>query len=85
MIARSPTSGTRRSRSTSAAATASRVDDPVINGDGLVGHVTAVTGGTAQVTLITDHASAVTAKVVGKRREGVVQPVVGDPGSSTST
>ena len=30
------------------------VDDPVVNGDGLVGTVSAVTGGSAQVTLIAD-------------------------------
>ena len=41
-----------------------RVDDPVITGDGLVGRVTDTTAGTAQVTLITDHRSAVSAKVV---------------------
>ena len=40
------------------------VDDPVVNGDGLVGKVTAVTGGAAQVTLISDQLSAVSAKVV---------------------
>ena len=48
--------------------TASRVDDPVINGDGLVGTVSSVDRGSAQVTLITDHASAVPAKVVPRRR-----------------
>ena len=39
------------------------VDDPVISGDGLVGRVASVEGGSSQVTLITDHASAVSAKV----------------------
>jgi len=33
------------------------VDDPVVNGDGLVGTVAAVTGGTARVTLIADHSA----------------------------
>ena len=46
------------------------VDDPVVNGDGLVGTVTAVTGGSAQVTLIADHSSAVSAKVVPVGRPG---------------
>ena len=41
-----------------------RVDDPVITGDGLVGRVTDTTAGTAQVTLITDHRSAVSATTV---------------------
>jgi rod shape-determining protein MreC len=57
-----------------------RVDDPVVNGDGLVGRVSAVTGGSAQVTLIADHSSAVTAKVVPLAAQGLIRPTVGDPG-----
>jgi rod shape-determining protein MreC len=56
-----------------------RVNDPVVNGDGLVGKVSAVTGGSAQVTLIADHSSAVTAKVVPLAVQGVIRPNVGDP------
>jgi rod shape-determining protein MreC len=56
------------------------VDDPLVNGDGLVGTVSAVTGGSAQVTLIADHSSAVSAKVVPLAVQGVVRPNVGDPG-----
>jgi rod shape-determining protein MreC len=56
------------------------VDDPVVSGDGLVGTVGAVTGGTAQVTLIADHSSRVTAKVVPSGVQGVIRPEVGDPG-----
>jgi rod shape-determining protein MreC len=56
------------------------VGDPVVNGDGLVGQVTAVTGGSAQVTLIADHSSAVSAKIVPGGVEGVLKPSVGDPG-----
>jgi rod shape-determining protein MreC len=55
------------------------VDDPVVNGDGLVGTVTAVTGGTARVTLIVDHSSAVSAKIVPSGIQGVMKPSVGDP------
>ncbi len=55
------------------------VDDPVINGDGLVGKVTAVTGGSARVTLIADHSSAVSAKIVPSGTQGVMKPSVGDP------
>ena len=55
------------------------VDDPVVNGDGLVGTVSAVTGGSAQVTLIADHSSAVSAKVVPSGIQGVIRPTVGDP------
>ena len=55
------------------------VSDPVVNGDGLVGTVSAVTGGSAQVTLIADHSSAVSAKVVPVAVQGVIRPNVGDP------
>lgn len=57
-----------------------RVHDPVVNGDGLVGTVSAVTGGSAQVTLIADHSSAVSAKIVPSGVQGVLKPSVGDPG-----
>lgn len=56
------------------------VDDPVVNGDGLVGKVSAVTGGSARVTLIADHSSGVGAKIVPGGVQGVMKPVVGDPG-----
>lgn len=56
------------------------VDDPVVNGDGLVGTVEAVTGGSARVTLIADHSSAVGAKIVPGGMQGVMKPLVGDPG-----
>lgn len=63
-----------------------RVDQPVVNGDGLVGKVTAVTGGASQITLLTDHASGVSARVLtpivtdsGNGITGVVQPAVGRP------
>jgi rod shape-determining protein MreC len=55
------------------------VDDPVITGDGLVGRITDTTTGTAQVTLITDHRSAVSATVVPSGPSGVLKPEVGDP------
>jgi rod shape-determining protein MreC len=56
-----------------------RVDDPVISGEGLVGLVASVQGGSAQVTLIADHASAVSAKVLPGGVQGVVRPDVGNP------
>jgi len=55
------------------------VNDPVISGDGLVGLVASTQGGSAQVTLITDHTSAVSAKVVPGGVQGVVRPDVGNP------
>lgn len=55
------------------------VDDPVVNGDGLVGTISAVTAGSARVTLIADHSSAVSAKIVPSGIQGVMKPAVGDP------
>jgi len=55
------------------------VDDPVISGDGLVGLVASAQGGSAQVTLITDHTSGVSAKVVPEGVQGVIRPDIGDP------
>jgi rod shape-determining protein MreC len=55
-----------------------RVDQPVINGEGLVGKVTSVTGGTATVTLITDGKSSVPAQIEPDGAHGIVQPSVGD-------
>jgi rod shape-determining protein MreC len=55
------------------------VDDPVIGGDSLVGLVASVQGGSAEVKLITDHTSAVSAKVVPGGVQGVIRPDVGNP------
>ena len=56
-----------------------RLDQPVIAARGLVGKVTQVTGGTAEVRLITDASSAVTAQVVPAGASGAVRPLVGKP------
>ena len=55
------------------------VDQPVIAARGLIGKVTQVTGGTAEVRLITDASSAVTAQVMPEGASGVVRPQVGNP------
>jgi rod shape-determining protein MreC len=55
------------------------VNDPVINGEGLVGKVTAVAPEAAQVSLITDSAVKVSARVAGSRQAGILQPKVGNP------
>jgi rod shape-determining protein MreC len=54
-------------------------NDPVITGDGLVGRVTDTTRGTSLVRLITDHRSAVSARVLPNGPQGVVEPQAGDP------
>jgi len=59
------------------------VDDPVISADGLVGSVSGVTHGSAQVTLITDPDSRVSGKIARNGTQGVVTPVVGDPNDLT--
>jgi rod shape-determining protein MreC len=55
------------------------VDDPVMSGAGLAGRVASVQGGSAQVTLLTDHTSGVSAKVLPGGAQGLVRPEVGDP------
>jgi rod shape-determining protein MreC len=54
-------------------------DQPVVTGDGLVGKISAVSSDAAQVTLITDHTSGVSAQVVPDGANGLVKPRVGDP------
>jgi len=56
-----------------------QVDDPVIAGEGLVGQVASVQPSSSRVTLITDHASAVSAKVLPGGAQGVVRPEIGNP------
>lgn len=58
-----------------------RVDDPVVAGDGVgvVGLVASVQGGSAQVTLLSDHTSGISAKVLPGGAQGVVRPEIGDP------
>jgi rod shape-determining protein MreC len=46
---------------------------------GLAGKITRVTGGTAEVTLITDESSGVAAQVMPAGASGVVKPEVGNP------
>jgi rod shape-determining protein MreC len=56
-----------------------RRNQPVIAAGGLIGKVSDVTGGTAEVTLITDASSAVSAQVMPNGATGIVHPVVGNP------
>jgi rod shape-determining protein MreC len=56
-------------------------DDPVVDGNGLVGRVKTVTSGTAIVTLLTDHTFGAQAEVLTSAASdlGTVAPDVGDP------
>jgi rod shape-determining protein MreC len=56
-----------------------RLNDPVVNGEGLVGKVTQVASDAAQVSLITDNEVGVSAMVNSSGVNGIVQPKVGDP------
>jgi rod shape-determining protein MreC len=56
-----------------------RENQPVIAAGGLIGKLTSVTGGTAEVRLITDGQSGVSAQVFPAGVTGVVRPEVGDP------
>jgi rod shape-determining protein MreC len=56
-----------------------RVNDPVINDEGLVGKVAQVASDGAQVTLITDSSVGVSARIGTSGATGIVQPKVGDP------
>jgi len=50
-----------------------RVDDPVVNADGLVGRVTRVASRTARIQLLTDQGAAVSAIDLRTRAEGIVR------------
>ncbi|HEX5853507.1 MAG TPA: rod shape-determining protein MreC [Solirubrobacteraceae bacterium] len=56
-----------------------RVNDPVVNGEGLVGRVASVVSDGAQVDLITDSSMGVSARIGTSSATGIVQPKVGDP------
>jgi rod shape-determining protein MreC len=58
-----------------------QVNDPVIDGEGLIGKVTATAPDGAQVSLITDSAVAVAAMINETGAPGVVYPKVGEPSS----
>ncbi len=79
VIARSPTVWWSSVQINRGSGDGIEVDQPVITGDGLAGKVTAVTGGTATVTLITDERSSVSAQVMPAGADGIVRPKVGDP------
>ena len=79
VIARSPTVWWSSVQVNRGSSDGIEVDQPVITGDGLAGKVTAVTGGTATVTLITDERSSVSAQVMPGGADGIVRPKVGDP------
>lgn len=79
VIARSPTVFNSTITIDKGSSSGIHTDQAVVSGDGLVGHVTAAAPHAAQVTLITDHTSAVSAQIVPDGATGLVQPAVGNP------
>jgi rod shape-determining protein MreC len=79
VIARSPTVWYSTVKIDKGSSDGVREDQPVITAGGLAGKVTRVTGGTAEVTLITDSESAVSAQIMPEGANGIVKPEVGDP------
>jgi rod shape-determining protein MreC len=79
VIARSPTVWYSSIKIDKGSSDGVRVDQPVIAAGGLAGKVTRVTGGTAEVTLLTDAESAVSAQVMPDGANGIVKPEVGNP------
>jgi rod shape-determining protein MreC len=77
VIARSPTVWYSSLKIDKGSGDGIREDQPVIASKGLIGKVTSVTGGTAEVRLITDASSAVSAQVMPSGAPGVVRPFVG--------
>lgn len=55
-------------------------NDAVVTQDGLIGRVQSASGGDSEVQLITDNTNGVTASVVGRSAEGLVQAIIGSPG-----
>jgi rod shape-determining protein MreC len=56
-----------------------RVNDPVINDEGLVGKVVQAASDGAQVSLITDSSMGVSARIGTSTATGIIEPKVGDP------
>ncbi len=57
-----------------------RVDQPVVNGQGLVGKVKSVSEGNAVVMLITDQDFGVSAEAARRGEPGSITPAIGTPG-----
>jgi rod shape-determining protein MreC len=56
-----------------------KVNDPVVNGEGLVGKVASVVGDGAEVDLITDSSMGVSARIGTSNATGLIRPKVGEP------
>jgi rod shape-determining protein MreC len=79
VIARSPTVWYSTVKIDRGSSDGLKKNQPVIAAGGLAGKISSVTGGTADVTLITDGTSAVSAQVMPNGATGIVKPEVGKP------
>jgi rod shape-determining protein MreC len=79
VIARSPTVWYSSVKIDKGSGDGIKRNQPVIAAGGLAGKVTRVTGGTAEVALITDASSAVSAQITPNGANGIVKPEVGRP------
>jgi rod shape-determining protein MreC len=79
VIARSPTIWYSSVKIDKGRSDGVRLDQPVLAAGGLAGKVTSVTAGTAEVRLLTDASSAVSAQVMPDGANGIVKPEVGNP------
>jgi rod shape-determining protein MreC len=80
VIARSPSSWYQTFQINKGSSDGVRVDQPVVNGAGLVGKVKSVSDGNASVMLLTDPEFGVSAQTLGSAEPGSVGPAVGAPG-----
>jgi rod shape-determining protein MreC len=80
VIARSPSSWFQSFQINKGTSDGVRVDQPVVNDDGLVGKVKEVSDGNAVVMLLTDPEFGVSAQALESGEPGSVGPAVGDAG-----
>jgi rod shape-determining protein MreC len=79
VIARSPTVWYSNVKIDKGSSDGVKLNQPVLAAGGLAGKITRVTGGTAEVTLLTDASSYVSAQVMPAGANGIVTPEVGNP------
>jgi rod shape-determining protein MreC len=80
VIARSPSSWYQTFQINKGSSDGVKIDQPVINGAGLVGKIKSVSDGNAVVMLLTDPEFGVSAQTVESAEPGSVGPAVGAPG-----
>ncbi len=80
VFARSPTTWYSTVEINKGSSDGVRAEQPVVNGEGLVGKVKSVSDGNAVVMLLTDQDFGVSAKAAGSGEPGSIDPAVGAPG-----